>query len=92
MHRKSTAFDEKTGVFVPQPAQRTDKGERPAVNLDCPDAKLECPNANREGTAANRKRNAANPRSPETQTAPRRVDEERSEQAGDESRRPADRV
>lgn len=79
MHRKFAAFDEKTGVFVPQPAQRTDKGERPAVNLECPDAKLECPDANREGIDGNRKRNAATPRTTKTQTAPRRVDEERSE-------------
>lgn len=79
MHRKFAAFDEKTGVFVPQPAQSTDKGERPAVNLECLDANQEGREANREGTAANWKRNAATPRTTETQTAPRRVDEERSE-------------
>ena len=54
MHRKFAAFDEKTGVFVPQPAQSTDKGERPAVNLECSDAKLECPDANWEGIDGNR--------------------------------------
>lgn len=54
MHRKFAAFDEKTGVFVPQPAQRTDKRERPAVNLEYSDAKLECPDANREGIDGNR--------------------------------------
>lgn len=85
MHRKFAAFDEKTGVFVLRPAQRTDKGACPNVNREGHDA-------NREGTAANWECNAANPRTTETQTAPRRVDEERSEQAGDESRRPADRV
>lgn len=54
MHRKFAAFDEKTGVFVPQPAQRTDKGERPAVNLECPDAKQECPDAKQEWSDAKR--------------------------------------
>lgn len=53
----------------------------------CPNAKLEWSDANREGIDGNRKRNAATPRTTKTQTAPRRVDEERSEQAGDESHR-----
>lgn len=92
MHRKFAAFDEKTGVFVPQPAQRTDKGACPNVNREWLDVNQEGREANREGTAANWECNAANLRTTETQTAPRRVDEERSEQAGDESRRPADRV
>lgn len=48
MHRKFAAFDEKTGVFVPQPAQRTDKGERPAVNLEWSDANQEGIDGNRE--------------------------------------------
>ena len=54
LRRKSPAIDEKSGIFVPQPAQCTDKGERPAVNLDCPDAKLEWSDANREGIDGNR--------------------------------------
>ncbi len=94
LRRKSPAIDEKSGVFVLRPARMTDKGTCPAANregLDANqeghDANQEGRDANREGTAANRKRNAANPRTTETQTAPRRVDEERSEQAGDESRR-----
>ena len=70
----------------------TDKGACPNANREGLDVNRESHDANREGTAVNRKRNAANPRTAETQTAPRRVDEERSEQAGDESRRPADRV
>ena len=53
MHRKFAAFDEKPGVFISQPAQRTDKGERPAVNLECPDAKLEWSDAKREGIDGN---------------------------------------
>ena len=94
LRRKSPAIDEKSGIFVLRPARMTDKGACPNVNregLDVNreglDANQEGYDANREGTAANRKRNAANPRTAETQTAPRRVDEERSEQAGDESRR-----
>ena len=85
LRRKSPTIDEKSGIFVLRPARMTDKGTCPNVNREGHDV-------NREGTAANRKRNAANPRTTETQTAPRRVDEERSEQVGDESRRPADRV
>lgn len=92
LRRKSPAIDEKSGIFVQRPARMTDKGAYPNVNREGLAANREGHDANREGTAANRKRNAANPRTAETQTAPRRVDEERSEQAGDESRRPADRV
>ena len=87
MHRKFAAFDEKSGIFVLRPARMTDKGACPNVNREGLDTNQEGHDANREGTAANRKRNAATPRTAETQTAPRRVDEERSEQAGDESRR-----
>ena len=94
LRRKSPAIDEKSGIFVLRPARMTDKGACPNVNregLDVNreglDVNREGHDANREGTAANRKRNAATPRTAETQTAPRRVDEERSEQAGDESRR-----
>lgn len=54
MHRKFAAFDEKTGVFVPQPAQRTDKGACPNVNREGLDVNQEGREANREGTAANR--------------------------------------
>lgn len=36
------------------PHKVTDKGERPAVNLECSDAKPECPDANREGIDGNR--------------------------------------
>mgnify|MGYP001743897329 FL=1 len=99
LRRKSPTIDEKSGIFVLRPARMTDKGTCPNVNREGLDVNREGLDANREGhdanrggTAANRKRNAANPRSPKTQTAPRWVDEERSEQAGDESRRPADRV
>lgn len=54
LRRKSPAIDEKSGIFVLRPAQRTDKGERPAVNLECSDAKLEWSDANREGIDGNR--------------------------------------
>ena len=101
LRRKSPTIDEKSGIFVLRPARMTDKGACPNVNregldvnregLDANqeghDANREGTAANWEGTAANWECNAATPRSPETQTAPRRVDEERSEQAGDESRR-----
>lgn len=94
LRRKSPAIDEKSGIFVLRPARMTDNGacttanrEGLDVNREGHDANRESHDANREGTAANRKRNAATPRTTETQTAPRRVDEERSEQAGDESRR-----
>lgn len=90
LRRKSPAIDEKSGIFVLRPARMTDKGACPNVNREGLDVNRESHDANREGTAANRKRNAATPRTAETQTAPRRVDEERSEQAGDESRRSAD--
>lgn len=91
LRRKSPAIDEKSGIFVLRPARMTDKGACPNVNREGLDVNRESHDANREGTAANRKRNAATPRTAETQTAPRRVDEERSEQAGDESRRSAAR-
>lgn len=94
LRRKSPTIDEKSGIFVLRPARMTDKGACPNVNregLDVNreglDANQEDHDANREGTAANWECNAATPRTAETQTAPRRVDEERSEQAGDESRR-----
>lgn len=99
LRRKSPTIDEKSGIFVLRPARMTDKGTCPNVNREGLDVNREGLDANREGhdanrggTAANWECNAATPRSPETQTAPRRIDEERSEQAGDESRRPADRV
>ena len=79
LRRKSPAIDEKSGIFVLRPARMTDKGACPNVNREGLDVNQEGHDANREGTAANRKRNAANPRTTETQTVPRRVDEERSE-------------
>lgn len=94
LRRKSPAIDEKSGIFVLRPARMTDNGacttanrEGLDVNREGHDANRESHDANREGTAANWECNAATPRTAETQTAPRRVDEERSEQAGDESRR-----
>ena len=94
LRRKSPAIDEKSGIFVLRPARIADRSSSPGanrewldVNREGHDANREGREANREGVAANRKRNVATPRTAETQTAPRRVDEERSEQAGDESRR-----
>ena len=94
LRRKSPTIDEKSGIFVLRPARMTDKGTCPNVNREGLDVNREGLDANREGhdanrggTAANWECNAATPRTTETQTAPRRVDEERSEQAGDESRR-----
>ena len=94
LRRKSPTIDEKSGIFVLRPARMTDKGTCPNVNREGLDVNREGLDANREGhdanrggTAANWECNAATPRTAETQTAPRRVDEERSEQAGDESRR-----
>ena len=79
MHRKFAAFDEKTGVFVLRPARITDRSASPDANREGLDVNQEGREANREWLDANRKRNAATPRTAETQTAPRRVDEERSE-------------
>ena len=98
LRRKSPTIDEKSGIFVLRPARMTDKEACPNVNREGLDANREWLDvnqegreANREDTAANWECNAATPRTAETQTAPRRVDEERSEQAGDESRRSAAR-
>ena len=92
LRRKSPAIDEKSGIFVLRTARITDRSASPDANREGLDVNREGHDANREGTAANWECNAATPRTAETQTAPRRVDEERSEQVGDESRRPADRV
>gem|GEM_PF-1393775 len=91
LRRKSPTIDEKSGIFVQRPARITDRSASPDANREWLDVNQEGRETNREGVAANRECNAATPRTAETQTAPRRVDEERSEQAGDESRRSAAR-
>ena len=79
LRRKSPAIDEKSGIFVLRPARMTDKGACTTANREGLDVNRESHDANWEGTAANWECNAATPRTTETQTAPRRVDEERSE-------------
>ena len=79
LRRKSPAIDEKSGIFVQRPARMTDNGACTTANREWLDVNREGRETNREGTAANWECNAATPRTTETQTAPRRVDEERSE-------------